>query len=68
MDQMEKSVNGLPQNSVLAFMLFNICTNEQPIIKETKHFLYADKLVLVAQVTTFQIVERKLTRSKLTKN
>jgi hypothetical protein len=44
-------------------MLFNIYTNDQPIIKETKHFLYADDLALTAQDTTFEIVERKLTRS-----
>ena len=43
-------------------MLFNIYTNDQPIIKETKHFLYADDLALAAQETT-EIVERKLTRS-----
>jgi hypothetical protein len=44
-------------------MLFNIYTNDQPIIEETKHFLYADDLALAAQDTTFQIVERKLTKS-----
>jgi len=44
-------------------MLFNIYTNDQPIIKETKHFLYADDLALALQDTTFEIVERKLTRS-----
>jgi len=44
-------------------MLFNIYTNDQPIIKETKHFLYADDLALAAQGTTFEIVKRKLTRS-----
>jgi len=44
-------------------MLFNLYTNDQPIIKETKHFLYADDLALAAQDTTFEIVERKLIRS-----
>ncbi|XP_025191711.1 uncharacterized protein LOC112591959 [Melanaphis sacchari] len=55
--------NGLSQDSILASMLFNINTNDQPIIIETKHFLYADDLALAAQDITFEIVERKLTRS-----
>ena len=36
--------NGLPQGSVL----FNIYTNDQPILPECKHFLYADDLALAA--------------------
>jgi hypothetical protein len=39
--------------SVLAPMLFNIYTDDQPtIIKETKHYLYANDLALAVQDTT----------------
>ena len=52
--------NGLPQGSVLAPMLFNIYTNDQPTPTETKHFLYADDLAICAQGNSFEEVEEKL--------
>ncbi|KAJ8889520.1 hypothetical protein PR048_009019 [Dryococelus australis] len=53
--------NGLPQGSVLAPMLYNINTNDQPIGMDTKSFIYADDKATAAQGKTFEEVERKLT-------
>lgn len=53
--------NGLPQGSVLAPILFNIYTNDQPLPENTKSFIYADDLALTTQTDTFDEAEISLT-------
>ena len=52
--------NGLPQGSVLYPTLFNIYTNDQPILDGTRSFIYADDLCVTAQYPTFQEVEQQI--------
>ena len=50
--------NSLPQGSVLSPTLFNIYTNDQPILDGTRSFTYVDDLCITAQYPTLQKVEQ----------
>ena len=54
--------NGLPHGSVLAPMLFNISTYDQPVHADTRSFIYAvDDLCIASQGNDFNIIEVSLT-------
>ena len=53
--------NGLPQANVLAPMLFNIYTNDQPIHADTRSFIYTDDLCIASQGNDFSNIEASLT-------
>ena len=54
----ERSRSRIQENGVISPSLFNIYTNDQPILDGTKSFIYADDLSITAQYHTFQEVEQ----------
>ena len=55
---MEKPKKWLTPGSVLAPLLFNIYTNDQPLPESTQRFLYVDDLCITVQNKSFEMVEQ----------
>ena len=55
--------NGQPKGSVLAPLLFNIYTDDQPLPEYTQRFLYADDLCITAQHKSFEMVKQHLRKA-----
>ena len=55
---METTKERLPQGSVLSPTLFNIYTNDQPILDGTRSFIYADDMCITAQYPTLQELDQ----------
>ncbi len=52
--------NGLRQGSILAQILFNIYTNDQPQHQNTHRYIYADDLYIATQSNSFATIEERL--------
>ncbi len=55
--------NGLPQSSVLAPVLFDIYTNDQPEYPNIRMFIYADDLCIATQSNSFSDIVGRLSNA-----
>jgi len=53
----EESKNTLPQCGAITPMFFNLFKNDQLTPRNMKFFLHADDQAIVAQYTTFDIIQ-----------
>ena len=55
--------NGLPQDSVLAQLLHNAYTNNQPTYERKYLFIYEGNLCITSQESSFEVIEQNPTDS-----